>query len=504
MSLNLLHWGRLSTRWQLAIAVTVAIVGTMAHFVKREVVNPDGVRLVHCAQEILNGNWSQGLEHEGMFFVPCLIACIHQIIPDWTLAGQIISMAAMALVIVPFYLLAKDLFGKDRAFLASLFFATIPYFRETSVLVLRDPVFLLAVAWSLLAFFRIATAPLRYHAIAGMSTLVAALSRREGVFLLCLYLAIALWQGIHKAGAIRRLLWGIGAALVIATAIIICRRDSGKTNRMEVFFSVAASPGRFYKELKVHELSRVLGDMEKQRKSAGQTTVLLETVRHYLPAIYLLVVVDSWIEGAFPVVFILGIAGIWAEASFRSGKSRALLLWLGFFTVFPYLFLIYTDIISRRYLLASVMVLSYWSGSGFEYLWQKTRDKLALSPGWAVLFLALLLLAPCAKMLRSPSSKDANIRKAGEWLKEQHAQSAVSNERRILFYAQISFYGHRTDVVDGQADLSALMEKAKNRGAQFVAWVGEKEKAPPAAAVFPGKKTSIFIYRVENSGEGNR
>lgn len=150
----------------------------------------DGLRYIKQAEQLSSGDWRQGLfgavDHP---VYPLAIAAVHALRGgdgpfSWQAAGQIASIIAGVLLVIPLYLVALERFGAGAAFLSVLLFYTTPLTGHILADVLSEGTFLLFWTWSLWAILRFLRAghsgwlPLAI----GMSAL-AYLTRPEGILL---------------------------------------------------------------------------------------------------------------------------------------------------------------------------------------------------------------------------------------------------------------------------------------------------------------------------------
>ncbi len=105
--------------------------------------NFDGEIYIAAARKYAAGMYKEGLAIYPMPLYPYLIALMHRIIPNWILAGRLISYFCMTLTVIPLYLLSKDLFDRRAAFWACIAFTLLPDTLLHSNEVMRDPPFFL-------------------------------------------------------------------------------------------------------------------------------------------------------------------------------------------------------------------------------------------------------------------------------------------------------------------------------------------------------------------------
>ncbi|MCD4687923.1 MAG: hypothetical protein K8R55_01160 [Desulfuromonadaceae bacterium] len=122
-----------SAEWGLVFLLLVSLILKIAVLLSDEVINIDGARYIAAAQQFAQGNFSEGLSIDWMPFYALLIAGFHFLIPDWVLAGQLISLFSLVFALIPLYLLSRDLFDEKVAFWAGLAFVLSPMLNARAV-----------------------------------------------------------------------------------------------------------------------------------------------------------------------------------------------------------------------------------------------------------------------------------------------------------------------------------------------------------------------------------
>lgn len=124
---------------------------------RAEVLFPDGLRYIHHAQALDDGGWRDGLLHAiDHPAYPLAILAAHRAIgghgpEDWQAAAQAASVFAGVLLVLPLYLVAAELFGGRRAWLAVLLVYLTPVHPRVMADALSESTFLLFWTWALWA-----------------------------------------------------------------------------------------------------------------------------------------------------------------------------------------------------------------------------------------------------------------------------------------------------------------------------------------------------------------
>ncbi len=110
----------------LAILLGISLLIKAVLIYQTDIINPDGIRYINSSHEFFQGNIATAFDHEKMLGFTFLLGLTHLVVPDWFLAGKILSCAALVMTTIPLYLIARELFGKRAAFYTALVFTIIP------------------------------------------------------------------------------------------------------------------------------------------------------------------------------------------------------------------------------------------------------------------------------------------------------------------------------------------------------------------------------------------
>lgn len=496
------HW------WvRLGLLVILSLCFKLWVLLRVEVINPDGVLYLKAARHYLSGNFAAGLDLYRMPFYPMLIAAVQRfLVPDLVLAGQVLSVFFLTGVLIPCFLLVREVWDDTAAFWGGALLAISPYFNRHAVDVLRDPAFLFFLAWATWATWRLLeTKNWRWAALAGVMTTLATLSRIEGA-LLFLALPVAWLLGTRRLSIDRRI--GMLAILILAgpvcvsplAAWLVFRFGELPSSRLPELLMVKQSISIIAE--KYHLYYDMLKDLENELPNGGHPHNFFELTRHYIPFIYLVSLVHSLLRVVHPAIFIASLAGLkaWRHVS---GSFR----WVVGLVFTSYLLLamlrLFQDIwFSKRFVYAPVLILTLWAGHGVVVIWQWKRKR--WQQGWArwvaTSVILVLLLSPAAKAIIHEHGREKNIRQAGRWLAGHSPLEAtvLTNDSRIAFYADREFA-----CIDIHCDTDKVASQHKSL---YIALRGKKHElarfSPPSGYEevqrFPGERRGIVIFRNES------
>ena len=103
------------------LCLSLVIKTIFALFTK--VINPDGVLYITAAQQFASGDFGAGLAIYPMPAYSLLILFVHFFIRDWIIAALVLNIVMSVFVLIPLYLLTKNLFDQRVAFWACVAFA---------------------------------------------------------------------------------------------------------------------------------------------------------------------------------------------------------------------------------------------------------------------------------------------------------------------------------------------------------------------------------------------
>ena len=140
-------WARIG----LLLVLAGALLGWLA--AHTEVLFADGLRYIRQAQTLDRGSWTEGLlravDHP---VYPLEIVAAHRLIggdgpESWQAAAQAAAIAAGILLVVPLYLVARELFGDASAWLACVLTYAVPLTGHVFADALSESTFLLFWTW---------------------------------------------------------------------------------------------------------------------------------------------------------------------------------------------------------------------------------------------------------------------------------------------------------------------------------------------------------------------
>ena len=464
------------------------------------VINHDGVLYIIAAQKIAAGSFKESLAAFGGPLYPLFITLTHYIVPNWIAAAQLVSIVASILTIIPLYLLTKEIFHRKAAMWACCAFALLPLSNHLSVEVLRDPLFLFFLAWSTYFANRAINSKKSIHfLLSSLTCLISILCRFEGSVLYIFYILFVIYLSLRNPQERMNLLKGafiyvVPLFLFISLGSLISEKGLPSTlNRLveiKSFFNLEFLDS--YKD--IHGQLEALETSHPLKPPAQN---FIEIARHYMAAIYLIGLLESFSKALFPLYLIPLVLGFWKV---RNRNSVFIALLAGCYLLMSYYYLIRFDSIRVRHLLTPAFLLHPWIGAGIDrivvYVRGSSRQHLL-----TILMLLLFGILPTYRSVKIVWKQDTALPKAGKWMAdipEFQTAKIMTNDRRVPFYAgrgvdfdlhlSSDFFHMEELAIKRQLDL-LIMKVPKKKENQTI-----RLKKFRKIKEFFGKKNIVIIY----------
>jgi 4-amino-4-deoxy-L-arabinose transferase-like glycosyltransferase len=173
-------------------------------------ISSDGVRYIEAAENFYAGQIRMGLSSLCPPLYPLMIAALYPLVENWELAGQILSMVAGVIVLVPLFALLRKIYNENVAVIASFLAAMAPFLARYSVHVRTESPFILLSTVALLLFHCGVKNRLRSRLFCGgLIAGLAYLVRPEGIgFLVIIPIALLVEWWFRKTVSLGAVLLG--------------------------------------------------------------------------------------------------------------------------------------------------------------------------------------------------------------------------------------------------------------------------------------------------------
>ncbi len=452
---------------------------------------------------------------------PFSIALMAKVIPDFELAGRMVSLLFGVVLIAPFYVLVARFYSTKVAWYGSLIIAFFPMLIESSVSALTESLYIfLAITGILVGLQAMKQPSAKLAAITGILFGLSYLTRPEGIGLFIAFIAVDLIVWINQIFRQHRsrLHWigisAVGCFMVISAPYWVYLHHAtghwtlsskGTANLHGALTAMehkdqSVNPWLLLNDdntrlpdddiyhtgdfLKNYHSSKVPARSGMENNLEG-TADLLRFVKKYLKDFHQVNTgaIGNVLGLPLLVLAVLGLLGgidtqqrLWQDLYLL---SYVLFFWVVVIPIFH---------VTERYLLPMVPIVLIWSARGIDHLieWlrsvttaisrSRSRIWIILVPGLlVVLWIGSYIFPGMARMaLKNPYSiekwaEPIEMKKAGLWLKD-HSQKqpiVMSWNHAISFYA--GNYDIRQTVSIPHHELDRVLAYARHRGAKYIA-----------------------------------
>jgi 4-amino-4-deoxy-L-arabinose transferase-like glycosyltransferase len=200
-----------------------------------QVISPDGVLYVTLGQKLVAGNLREGLSTYWTPLYPLLVGLSSLVFGDAELAGQLVSVAAGSILVIPVYALIHKWYGGRVALVGACLVALHPVLVYYSTVLLIEATYTLIFTCGILAgWSALSGGRARAYAAAGAAFGACYLLKPEAVGFLFLLLALLLFRKLFdRAHTLRlaardALLLCAGFLLLAAPYLFYLRQQTGK------------------------------------------------------------------------------------------------------------------------------------------------------------------------------------------------------------------------------------------------------------------------------------
>ena len=423
---ELLQLTGLSLAWRLLFLLAVPRVLDTA----------DAIHYVETAASLASGSLL-GHDPKIPIFYPLLGALFSKLfVADMEWACRLVSFTASTLLVIPVYLLARDLHGRSAARVSGLIVALWPWLADYGCSISTESLAVLlwfTGVWLLTRGVRADGAAL-YGG--GAALFALSLTRPEGLFiLLCTAPAAAILAWPIDRAQVRRLLpFAAFCAMLVAANTVYNRMLSGETTaNYRIGFILEEFDWTRFVQTAVHTLSDVI-------------PVMLG-----------------------PVLFLfLGVGFFYPREEKRDGRLEACVL---FFALAQWGVSLFVLSPAPRYLMAPLIALSMWSACGIVLVGRfapsgRLSGLLRRLPVAAIVIFFLVHGAVTlgSEHLGRRPREPREYKEAGRWMAEHLEPGLIFTRKpQVGFYAKMPSTGPALD-----ESLTAALERARSAKARYV------------------------------------
>lgn len=400
--------------------------------------NYDGEIYIAAAMKLAGGMYRESLATYPMPVYPFLIVLMHKLLPNWVLAGRLLSFFAMTLTVIPVYLLTRDLFGRRAAFWGCVVFILLPETLVHSNSVLRDPLFcLLFMAATCFAQRTLQSNQIKHLLCSAFFASLSTFFRLEGLILFpicfCAFAGLAVFKANERKHYIRLALawvviWLILAAVFLSAVSVLGFEGLNRYNEWEFYFSG-------FKNLSLFEnYNRITDQLIHIRDSSTQRDVgqhVAEVLRTLMPLVYLLGLLQMLSATILPLNFLILIWGV-IQTDYNERLIFVMALAAGLMLL-AFGFFIRMEIMLKRYLIMPGLLLIPWIGFGIDRLLPYVQ-RFPVKKWAAACIVMVVFVVPASGFNHLFINKDDLASRVGVWI----ANQVEFGNYRIVFNDQIA------------------------------------------------------------------
>lgn len=344
----------------LGVIFAFGIIVRIILFWQDKVIAADGISYVSISRSIFNGDGFAAAVHYPPIY-PILIGLFSSFTAYDEVAGKVVSTVMGSLVVIPLYLLGKELFSKKVGYIASILAALSPTLVSISGIVLSQSTYITLLVTALYFFWKcFQSNSYKLAIVSGFLFGTAYLTRPEAIIVLvgvsCVF-CVSRSSGLLKNSNLRLLVFVGGAFFVVALPYILLLHKINGTWQLtgKSGVTLADSLGWY--------LNRP--DLKREPGFSGLT--YLDIVRQYpdflwknplrnLPAV--------WAE-LHPMMWLFALLGL-ISTFFSTGKGKILLFI--FAVLSPLSVLVVFFWIDSHYFSPCLPIIYLLGGEGMESL----------------------------------------------------------------------------------------------------------------------------------------
>ena len=414
-----------------------------------QVINPDGASYIAAAQQLAAGNIHGSLQLYPMPAYPFLLALVHFVIPEWVLAARSIGIMALVLASFPLYGITRILFNRQAAFWATFCLALAPEANDQALSVLRDPVFLLIALTAIWYFIKgLREQNKKSIMMALVLTIASLLFRVEGIVLIVASAMFFTMKGIRSKDISLKMfcrrcltLW-IGAfiLIVIIGSMILGPKLLSQNKRIAQLATEVNKVIHFKAFENYNEIYDFFKTIENEPPFSGKSKSLPGIVRHWMPLIYFIGILEYFVKQLFPIFLIPLLWTVFHYFYHRLQqtiveKQYICIVWVVYILLILYTFMV-RDSMQGRFLFTPAVLLYPWVGHGIVLVFQWLKD-IRFSQILRVAVLLLFTVTPCVEIAKAVVKSDRGALEVGRFISKDatlfDAKMVFSDTRQWLY-----------------------------------------------------------------------
>jgi len=430
-------------RIDLAILLLISLLLSIYLFFRTYVISMDGAfQYIPIAKDFASGFFRRAISHNQQPLYPLIVAFVSRWVPDFELAGKLVSSIFGILLIIPVYFLGKRIFDEKIALLSTLLLAIHPYIRRFSADVLKESTYLFFLGIAIWFAWRAIQSEKRYpYLFIPLFSVLAYLVRPDGFeVLLVVFFYVIFVKKFSIPGRKRTvILLLLLSSCILFLPYLIYLRESTGTWTLSRAKSFAGLLGLGVASTEVSFTYKILWSLKKLN---------LEILAIFHP-VYAFLLIIGLLRGILYRLktgegFLLSFCGLHYVVLFLMVLNTT--EWGGDKTILAVQ-------LSGRHVMSLLLVSIYWIGEGVITIYQLVSKKMESSPLFlrlkprkqsVIIFVALLVLILAVilpKTLKPQRHERLPEKWAGAWIKNQSGKGATifTDMPRVAYYADGSY-----------------------------------------------------------------
>lgn len=415
----------------------------------------DAILYIKSAKLYATGDYAGGFNAFPRSIFPLFIVFTQRIFGDWVRGGQWVSTFFGALIVIPFYFLARRIFGEKVALISAIFYIVCPSLVKDSAEVLREMPFLFFYTTALwLGYEGIKRKRPEVMGLACFFILFSASLKDYGLLLFVPLILFLCWYVIKRQITLGKAILLCSAFLAVAIIILFIFGSVSYYKGFDIRTSIftRAESGFIGSTHQGSTISGLKKEMEKLEFSQRGKRLFGLAVDNGF-AIYLSHFLRRMVYAFNIILFLLFLLGLIKRRIVPYHLDEFLLITL-YAVYFPvvFLYLSYTFFLQTKSIYPLLVPSLIWSGVGLEELRERIvpwlQRYLIRRRSWdmqrvGLLLLILIVVVMLSKAWTSPRQDKFGEKELGTWLRNHgYGQSIIVGQEdfdRLAFYAESEF-----------------------------------------------------------------
>jgi len=400
----------------LLFLIVVGIFTRVLFFSQTYVVSWDSVcQYIPVAQLFAWGDYGRAINQPQLPLYPFVTALVSKVTGNVEVAGQLVSIAASTLAVVPLFLVGRSIFNRAAALWAGIFYLFSPEMLQRSADVLKEGLWIFLLFSAVFLFHLFLKRPkIVWLTAAVLAALLGTLTRVISLVLILLFITwVSVPKTIPHVSARRRLAY---VTLIVTMCAVLI---------LPIMINVKAVTGQWDISKKTMTVRSLVESIILDKWP------LEDESRELLPLAGKIVKVCN------PMLFVLVLLGLMRRKVIPRnlhGESFLMSVVLAYMSVIGVIMWS-----TQRYLFFPILLSYLWAGVGFVEIQESVRKWFRLPPERVVVGASVCVLLFFLPVLFNPyRTERLGIKVIGTWIRERETGIPVvlTDDPRVAYYAR--------------------------------------------------------------------